>query len=391
MWQSNKKRDSNSHREKGAILFMVAGALVVLLGMAGLALDLGMLYNVRTDLQNAMDAASLAGAWKLDGTDAGITAAVASAQAAANKYHFNNSDVTLNPATEITFSPIRDSGYLTEAQVLASPGTSATIRFVRTTNVRTMDLAMIKVIPGIGSTQAVSAAAVAGQSPPVTTICDGVIPLAPVPQSGGGTMEVYTPGYYYTYRLAPNNDVSDVGSGNYLILDYCDVLQLQGIDCNHGGSTVRDLLSGAIEGCIPLNYPFCTKPGVAAGPVRQGLNDRFDQDTNQTEYTGGTSVTWQHNLYKATGNGKRVFVVPFVSTTQIPPGPWTPFDNGKECPVYAINYGCFFMRERVPGGNGGDIMGEYIGNCNVNGYFDPTAPAPPNVGLPAITKIVLFR
>ena len=111
-------------------------------------------------------------------------------------------------------------------------------------------------------------------------------------------MEVYTPGYYYTYRLAPGNDVSDVGSGNYLILDFCDVLALQGIDCNHGGSTVRDLLSGAIEGCIPLNYPFCTKPGVAAGPVRQGLNDRFDQDTNQTEYTGGTSVTWQHNLYK---------------------------------------------------------------------------------------------
>jgi Flp pilus assembly protein TadG len=176
MWQSNKKWDSNSHREKGAILFMVAGALIVLLGMAGLALDLGMLYNVRTDLQNAMDAASLAGAWKLDGTDAGITAAVASAQAAANKYHFDNTAVTLNPASEITFSPIRDSGYLTEAQVLASPGTSATIRFVRTTNLRTMDLAMIKVIPGVGSTQAVSAAAVAGQSPPVTTICDGVIP-----------------------------------------------------------------------------------------------------------------------------------------------------------------------------------------------------------------------
>ena len=40
--------------------------------------------------------------------------------------------------------------------------------------------------------------------------------------------------------------------------------------------------------------------------------------------------------------------------------------------MYAINYGCFFMRERVPGGNGGDIKGEYIGQCNVNGYFDPT-------------------
>ncbi len=36
--------------EKGAILVLVAGAMVVLLGMAGLAFDLGMLYNVKTEI-----------------------------------------------------------------------------------------------------------------------------------------------------------------------------------------------------------------------------------------------------------------------------------------------------------------------------------------------------
>ncbi len=396
MWQiNNTTHDSSSNRQKGAVLFMVASAMVVLLGMAGLAVDLGMLYNVKTDLQNAMDAASLAGGWKLNKTDAGITAARVSAQAAANKYQFNNTPISL-ATNDVTFSASRDSGYMTESAVLASPGTSATIRFVRTTRTATMPLALIKIIPGVGGTRDVSAAAVAGQSPPLNQVCDGVIPLAPVPQSGAGTMESYTPGNYYSYRLAPGNDVSDVGSGNYLILDFCDVLSQQGIDCNHGGSTVRDLLSGAIRGCIPLNTAFCTKPGVAAGPIRDGLNDRFDQDTNQTEYTGGTGVTWQYNTYMSAtprGNGKRVFVVPFVSAAIMddPSDPWVPFDNGKVCPVYAINYGCFFMREKVPGGNGGDIKGEYIGQCNVNGYFDPTATPPPSLGLPAITKIVLFR
>ena len=387
MWRLKHKRDFSLEREKGAILFMVAGAMVVLLGIAGLAIDLGMLYNVRTDLQNGMDAASLAGAWKLDKTDAGINAAVTSAQAAANKYKFNNSPISL-ATNEVMFSANRDSGYQTASSVLASPGTSATIKFVRANKAATMELALIKVIPGVGSTQNVSAVAVAGQSPPLTSICDGIIPLAPVPQLGGGGIEQYTPGYYYSYRLAPGNDVPDVGSGNYLILDFCDALAAQGIDCNHGGSTVRDLLSGAMQGCVPLNTPICTKPGVAAGPVRQGLNDRFDQDTNDDEYTGGTSVTWQYDVYKTTGNGKRVFVVPFVSTT---PNVWTPFDNGKNCPVYVLNYGCFFMREKVPGGNGGDIKGEYIGKCNVNGYFDPSATPPPSVGLPAITRIVLYR
>ena len=189
--------------------------------------------------------------------------------------------------------------------------------------------------------------------------------------------------------MAPGNNVPSVGSGNYLILDFCPALGAQNIDCNHGGATVRDLLSGATQGCVPLNTPICTKPGVAAGPVRQGLNDRFSQDANQTEYTCGAGCTDQYTLYKAAGgSGQRKFIVPFVSTT---PNTWTPFDNGKNCPVYILNYGCFFMREQVPGGNGGDIKGEYIGKCTASGYFDPNATPPPSVGLPSITKLVIQR
>lgn len=390
-----KRSCSSGADEKGAILFIVAAAMVVLLGMAGLAFDLGSLYNVKTEIQNACDAAALAGAWRLNGLDSGINDAVTDALNAANKYQFNTQNIGL-VNSDITFSTQRDTGFVTAAAVIAG-GTAATIRYVRAGKSTVMPLNLIKIIPGVGSTQTVAAFAVAGQSPPLNNICDGIIPLAPVPQDSGGNIENYVPGNYYVYRLSPGNDVSNVGSGNYLILDFCDALAAQGIDCNHGGATVRDILSGSTQGCIALNIPVCTKPGVAAGPVRQGLNDRFDQDTNQYEYTGGTSVPpWQYNRYAAgndpagtpKGNGKRVFVVPFVSTQ---PGVWAPFDNGKNCPVYILNYGCFFLRERVPGGNGGDIMGEYIGQCSVQGYFDPSATPPPSVGLPSITKLVLHR
>ena len=52
-----------------------------------------------------------------------------------------------------------------------------------------MDLSLLKIIPGVASTQNVAANAVAGQSPPLNNICDGLIPLSPIPQLAGGGIE----------------------------------------------------------------------------------------------------------------------------------------------------------------------------------------------------------
>ncbi len=93
---------------------VVAASLVVLLAFAGLAIDMGMLYNVKTDLQNATDAAALAGAWQLSGTPTGINRAVTSAINAANKYYFNNNPVGVVDA-DVTFSTQMDSGYMSSA------------------------------------------------------------------------------------------------------------------------------------------------------------------------------------------------------------------------------------------------------------------------------------
>ncbi|HZP01080.1 MAG TPA: pilus assembly protein TadG-related protein [Terriglobia bacterium] len=49
-------------KERGSTLLIVAGALVLLLGMAGLAIDLVSLYVARSEAQRAADAAALAGA-----------------------------------------------------------------------------------------------------------------------------------------------------------------------------------------------------------------------------------------------------------------------------------------------------------------------------------------
>jgi hypothetical protein len=49
-------------REDGAVLVIVAVGAVALVGMLGLAVDLGMLYTARSEAQRAADAAALAGA-----------------------------------------------------------------------------------------------------------------------------------------------------------------------------------------------------------------------------------------------------------------------------------------------------------------------------------------
>ena len=79
-----------------------------------------------------------------------------------------------------------------------------------------MELALIKIIPGVGSTPKCVCSAVAGQSPAVEHDLRCRHSLVTHPQSGGGTMDLYTPGYYYTFRMAPQNMFANVGSGNYL-------------------------------------------------------------------------------------------------------------------------------------------------------------------------------
>ena len=59
-------------RQRGAVVIMFGLLIFVLFGFMALAIDLGRTYVVRTELQNAADAAALAGAKQLNQTAAGV-------------------------------------------------------------------------------------------------------------------------------------------------------------------------------------------------------------------------------------------------------------------------------------------------------------------------------
>lgn len=73
--------------------------LFVLLGVCGMAIDLGLMYNRRVELQNLADAAALAAANQLDGTANGVDRAVAAAADVAQTYRYQfRLPVSWNPA-----------------------------------------------------------------------------------------------------------------------------------------------------------------------------------------------------------------------------------------------------------------------------------------------------
>src|SRR6185437_9483188 len=245
------------HRgERGATLVLVLVGLLALIAMAGLALDTAHVLLNKSRLQSALDAAALAGAKALDQSARTATATLAAGSVfSANllKYPELQSAVNggLSLVTEYssTLNPF-------------SPGTTPA-RFVRAsiTGFKTqMSLISALGIPSMN----LAGKAVAGPSPPIVSACN----VAPVFMCGTPTSP---PLYGYAIdQVVGLNQVtgstSAIGPGNY------GLLSLGG----NGGSIVRSNLAGAYASCVATGPNQATEPGVAAGPVSDGINTRFN-------------------------------------------------------------------------------------------------------------------
>ena len=62
------KGQLGSRSNRGSIVIFVVLMMPLLLGIMGIALDMGKLFVVKSELQNAADACALAAVYELDGT-----------------------------------------------------------------------------------------------------------------------------------------------------------------------------------------------------------------------------------------------------------------------------------------------------------------------------------
>ena len=81
-------------RQQGAVLITVALLFLFVLGFMGIAIDLGRLFTVRSELQTAVDSCALAAAYELDQQDTSITRAQNAGTAAGNANRVNMQSAT---------------------------------------------------------------------------------------------------------------------------------------------------------------------------------------------------------------------------------------------------------------------------------------------------------
>src|SRR5689334_25037151 len=116
-------------RERGSILATSAIGMLAVMLAVGLGIDISRFYLTKTELQNAADAAALAGVSGLNGGSPGITEATDRAVAAMNKYDFNKTGVNIT-RDNVQFAVNLDGPYMSEGAATTSP---TNVRFVKVT------------------------------------------------------------------------------------------------------------------------------------------------------------------------------------------------------------------------------------------------------------------
>lgn len=160
VWRSN---------QVGAVAVMSALTIVAMIGFCGLALDLALVYNRQAELRNVSDAAALAAARRLNGTAAGVNAAVAAAEAmaAAQQYQYGSSTISWS-ASAVTFStsPDRYGSWVDAAAAAASPGRImyAQVDTTQLTDAGTVQTMFMPVVSSATASVTTSTTSIAGRT-----------------------------------------------------------------------------------------------------------------------------------------------------------------------------------------------------------------------------------
>jgi len=254
-------------RQRGIASVLVAVALVAMLGMVGLALDIGHGMLNQSRLQNVVDAAALSAAKVLDESHGDETLARDEVMAtltdnAAISGHAEIAAAMADSRLAITveFSSSLDP---------FSPGT-APAQYIRVI-ARGLDLpAWFIQVLGFAEKR-IGASAVAGPSPTLAEVCNVAPMMACGDPAATDGFWGYAPGDVTVLKTSANGGDFEVGPGNF---------QLVRLEGAAGGADIRSGLAGTYDACMLADdNAIPTEPGNTIGPVAQGLNTRLGTHT----------------------------------------------------------------------------------------------------------------
>ncbi len=325
-------------------------SLVFLLGMVGLAVDVGRMYVAKGEAQSFVDSAALAAAARLNGTSSGITQAQTAVANVPGRWGFG-----LNSFSSVTtnFATSADGPWVTTP---ASPGT---YYFSRVSTTVSLPMYFIRILAG--STAQVGAAAVAGRYQVTSLVNGGEFPFSPYTRATSPNPDSATDPYgfvigdQYTLRWgAPGTrtscgtDANNTLPSNGKVRGYCCVSQ--------SAASLRQAIVSGMTDPVTVGRPMPMDNG-AKNTEMSAIAMRVEEDTDTS------SATYAQYLAVGTGNGERVVVVAV---------------NGGPPQYAAVGFAGFFLlnSSAYTGLKGNDsACAEYIG-----AWVKGTTPQPGGSG-----------
>lgn len=161
-------------RQRGVVAVVVAMTIVAMVGMVGLAIDLGQMFVAKTELQNAADACALAAVRDMEsGLPLARSEAAGRTVAGLHKVSFQDHAVGgSNSPVTITYSQVA-AGPFVAGGGLVGPAANA-MKYVRceisNSGIKTFFIQVLNVLPGVNiGDQSVTASAVAALLPSQAT------------------------------------------------------------------------------------------------------------------------------------------------------------------------------------------------------------------------------
>jgi Flp pilus assembly protein TadG len=304
-------------RQGGTIAVMFIAVFMVIMGFAGLALELSQLYNRKVEMQSIADAIALAAARNLNGSPAGINAAMTAAAQTAALFSsgYGKFPISWSPSA-ISFSTSPDR-YGTWVDSGTAAGMSAQMFYVRVDTSQlggapgTVQLILMPALSSSLSSIEMNSTAVAGRSVLDVTplaVCAMSASAASSRPNSGGNNELVEYGFrrgvsYDLMRLNPSA-ATPPAPVNYVVNPIV-LPGATGAAADTSVSTVGPYIcAGAVASPRLLGGEVPVSSSFPIGSLYQQLNSRFDQYTgNLCDFNGAppdrnikafvyTSIPW---------------------------------------------------------------------------------------------------
>jgi len=351
-------------RERGFVLPAMAIAAVAIIGILGLATDIGRMYIAKNETQTYCDSAALGAALALDGTTAGIANAQTAVANSTNAWNLDSARVS-NPTVR----------FATDAAGpwVASPDPAADYIYVRVTATVPLQLYFIPVVTA-QLTQNVISAATAGQIP-ITSFSRGLSPYTAVSTNTTGPSFGLVVGASYTIQWPQFNDTragcgpnnpdkcfnSSPCAGDSNASKVAVVTNWASSNSGYWGSTSNSSIEQEILNVIQLaavevgtNIQALLSNGTKASEAGY-LDERASQDVDTSDNTLNAYLA-------ATHNGRRLISSPIV-------------DSLDTFTTNVIGYGQFLLLANGPG-----PTNYYTRTTNGNDPFCAIYAGPYNIG-----------